>query len=172
MRGSTGFLVTVIILLVGVLAYMMGQQGTLDSLTEGSSEKSDQPAAETSEPSIPEPEPAPVRAVKVGTQGPNVSACKGLGYVANLPETGGINDFLAVRHAPTTRGEQIDKLGNGHPIVLCDQNESGSWIGIVYENSRNARVARCGAVQKVASARPYDGPCQSGWVYSKYVEVQ
>ena len=172
MSKTTGFLVAMIIVLVAALAYSMGQQdsdgdllaGLLDDEAEASENAGDQ--EEAAAPAAP-----PVRAVRIGTEGPREYACKAVAVVANLAQTGVDNDFLSVRQAPTTRGTQIDKLGTGHPVILCDQNESGSWLGVVYQNDGLPPGDRCGVIAPVASARAYDGPCQSGWVYSRYIEV-
>lgn len=177
MNGVNGWLVAIIVVLIGALMFVLGQQSGQDGgdliaeLTEDSTEE----ASEADEPTGNEAPAAPTvaakRNVRIGTRGAGASACQAVALVANLPGTGGDNDFLAVREAPTTRGTQVDKLGAGHPVVVCDQNDSGSWIGIVYQNDGMPPRGRCGVVDPVASSRAYSGPCQSGWVYSRYLEV-
>ena len=169
MNKTTGFLVAVIIVLVGIVAYMYGQKSS-DSRS-GSDEKAGESAANTQTASKDSTRLPPKRDVRIGTDGPRNSACKGIAVVANLPETGGVNDYLAVRNGPSARSTQLDKLGNGHPVILCDQNESGTWIGIVYQNDGLPPGDRCEVIAPAPSTRAYDGPCQSGWVYSKYIEV-
>jgi len=177
MNGVNGWLVAIIVVLIGALMFVLGQQSGQDGgdlLAELTEEGAEGEAAEegSSTDSAPaSPPPTSKRAVRIGTRGAGQTACQAVAVVANLPGTGGVNDFLAVREAPTTRGTQIDKLGAGHPVVVCDQNDSGSWIGVVYQNDGLPPRGRCGVVDPVASARNYSGPCQSGWVYSKYLEV-
>jgi len=175
MNGVNGWLVAIIVVLIGALMFVLGQQSGQDGgdilaeLTEdaptGTDEVSDSSPTENT------PVQAAKRAVRIGTRGAGETACQAVAVVANLPGTGGVNDFLAVREAPTTRGTQVDKLGTGHPVVVCDQNSNGRWIGVVYQNDGMPPRGRCGVVDPVASTRDYSGPCQSGWVYSKYLDV-
>jgi len=177
MNGVNGWLVAIIVVLIGALMFVLGQQSGQDGgdllaeLTEESAEGEATEEAASTDAAPAAPARTSKRAVRIGTRGAGQTACQAVAVVANLPGTGGVNDFLAVREAPTTRGTQIDKLGAGHPVVVCDQNDSGSWIGVVYQNDGLPPRGRCGVVDPVASARNYSGPCQSGWVYSKYLEV-
>jgi hypothetical protein len=177
MNGVNGWLVAIIVVLVGALMYVMGQQSgqeggdLLAELLDDSAEEASEATEAAANEAPAAPAAAAKRNVRIGTRGAGASACQAVAVVANLPGTGGVNDFLAVREAPTTRGTQVDKLGAGHPVVVCDQSDSGSWIGIVYQNDGMPPRGRCGVVDSVASSRAYSGPCQSGWVYSRYLEV-
>lgn len=111
------------------------------------------------------------RAVRVGTDGPYASACRGIGSVTNLP--GGNDNFLSVREGPSVKARQSDKLGDDAPVFLCDQNEDGGWIGIVYQADGYVPVTdECRVEENVPSRRPYAGPCLSGWVSAKYIETR
>ncbi|QCB55665.1 hypothetical protein E5675_15300 [Sphingopyxis sp. PAMC25046] len=167
MNKTIGGLVAVIILLVGAVMYLFGQQNAAPpreppAATGVSAKKGDL-----------EPAPAKVpaslrRPVRVGTGGPHADACRGIGSVANLP--GGADDFLAVREGPTVKAQRIDKLKDDAPVYICDQNDSGSWIGIVYQaNGYLPADDKCRAEENVGSVRPYEGPCLTGWVSAKYL---
>jgi hypothetical protein len=176
-------LLLVIVLLVGTVMYLFGQRsagrasgddiGTVQpadagakAAEAGAGAKAEQTGLEAGR------ERARLkRAVRVGTDGPYASACRGIGSVTNLP--GGNDNFLSVREGPSARARQTDKLGDDAPVFLCDQNEDGSWIGIVYQADGYVPVTdECRVEKNIPSRRPYAGPCLSGWVSAKYIEVR
>ena len=168
-------LVAVIVLLVGAVAFLMGQRtggdegdpaplsdaATAAPLDEGEEEGEDkgQPSSVAKQRAL---------AVRIGRDGPHASACDRIGRVANLP--GGADDFLAVREAPTTDAKQIDKLDDDTPLFVCDRQ--GDWYGIVYLGDGTLGAGdECGLANSVGAVRAYSGRCLTGWVYSRYVDA-
>lgn len=165
----------VVLLLAGVVLYLLGERNSTMPDNDGPLPEPEMPAAqETKGPSEAElaAERAKLkRAVRVGNDGPYESACRGLGSVANLP--GGNDNFLSVREGPTVKAAQTDRLGDDAPVYLCDQNEDGSWIGVVYDPTGYVPITdECRVEELVPSRRTYEGPCLSGWVSAKYIEVR
>lgn len=165
MNKTVGGLVAAIVLLVGAVMYLLGQQSAAPPREEPApvvaTEKDDATPAGVEAASLRRP-------VRVGTGGPHADACRGVGSVANLP--GGADDFLAVREGPTVEAKRIDKLKDDAPVYICDHNSDGSWIGIVYQaNGYLPTDDSCRAEENVGSVRPYEGPCLTGWVSAKYL---
>ena len=90
---------------------------------------------------------------------PGLDACMSQGKVAGLNPAG--DNFLTVRRGPGTSFAEVDRLGPGAPVNLCD--ERNGWHGIVYGEN-------CG-VSSPADHAPYRGPCKSGWVSAQYINV-
>lgn len=80
------------------------------------------------------------------------------------------DNFLAVKAKPSLASARIDKLGPGAEVYHCDTSPNGKWIGIVYDGD-GKWTGRCGVTSPVFRRKPYQGPCQSGWVSSKYIEL-
>jgi hypothetical protein len=120
----------------------------------------DQPMAQIGDPSV------TFRPVLIGRDGPTLDACGSVGEVTGLNASG--DNFLAVRALPTASGAMLDKLGPKQIVWLCDANDEATWLGVVYDKSGNAS---CDVGSPVRSPRPYEGQCQQGWVYGKYVTV-
>lgn len=116
---------------------------------------------------------APVQAaepeipVKVGRDGPELDACGGIGRVARLNPEG--DNFLAVRERPTTEAPEKDRLGPRTLVWLCDGQ--GEWQGIVYPSGAYQDLGDCRVGSPVPAEAPYDGPCRSGWVHSRFIEL-
>lgn len=89
-------------------------------------------------------------------------ACGGLGQVANLRPGG----FVAVRTGPGARFAERDRLFASRTVWLCE--ERGGWQGIVY--AANPQMD-CGVATAQARRSVYRGPCRSGWVFGRYVEL-
>jgi hypothetical protein len=106
--------------------------------------------------------------VIVGKAGPDLDACLSVGEVGGFKDPA--KSFLSVRTALDTRAREIDRLKSGHWVVMCDDAKDGAWTGIVYAPGDD-REMDCGTGSPVESERPYDGPCKSGWVSSKYIKI-
>lgn len=106
------------------------------------------------------------RPVQVGLDGPNFDACGSYGEIRGLNPDG--DNFLSVRAAPTTQADELDRLTTGTGVSLCET--SGNWIGIVYDQAGVAGVD-CETGSPVPDVRDYDGPCRSGWVSQRFVEL-
>jgi hypothetical protein len=89
-------------------------------------------------------------------------AC-GTGQIVGLNPKG--DGFLAVRSGPGKGFAQIDKLHNADRVAICDSD--GDWIGIVYGKEECTYSSPVGETQN----GPYSGPCRSGWVFGRYVEL-
>lgn len=171
MNRTTGVLVAIIIVLVGAVAFMLGQRGTdfgSDSAPEP--EATEAPAEAAKETPAPEEKPKVAeRGVRIGAQGRYLSACPGEAQVGNLSGSG--DSFLSVRNAPTTDAEETARLGNGDVVYVCQQGgKDNGWLGIVYQSNGRADTSfRCGVTEPISTSRLYNGACSSGWVFGKYI---
>lgn len=104
--------------------------------------------------------------VKIGFDGPRFDACAGFGRVANLNPRG--DNLLSVRAAPSGDAEEIDQLGPGRGVSMCQK--IGNWVGIVYAPDSEEPVD-CGTNSPVPSVREYEGPCNSGWVNENFIKL-
>lgn len=95
-------------------------------------------------------------------------ACSSVAKVVGLNPRG--DNFLAVKSGPDLRARRIDKLGPKALVFVCDNARDNAWTGIVYDGGGEL-CGRCGVTSPIARARPYRGPCQSGWVASKYLKI-
>jgi hypothetical protein len=92
--------------------------------------------------------------------GDDLDACPSLGQVVNLNPGG--DNFLAVRSGPGTNFAQIGTLHSGNTAFVCDQFEG--WFGVVFGEN-------CGVSSPIVPRAPYAGPCGSGWVSTRYLEI-
>ena len=109
------------------------------------------------------PIPMPIR---IGGDA-EMDACGTASQVANLDPQG--DNFLSVRDAPSTQTKERDRLDAGQMVSVCATENS--WSGIVYSRDGDAETD-CGVDTPVATERNYTGPCRSGWVDSRYLEMQ
>jgi len=166
MNRTVGALVAVVVLLVGAVMYLLGQQNAATSGEPSAPTEAAATVKNDADPPAIEAAASLRRPVRVGTGGPHADACRGIGSVANLPA----NDTLSVREGPTAKAKRIDKLEDDAPVYICDENGDGSWIGIVYQaNGYLPTDDRCRTEENVGSVRPYEGPCLTGWVSAKYL---
>lgn len=100
-------------------------------------------------------------AVTVGGD-PGAPACPLQATVAGLRA----GNSLAVRAGPGTSFARVGRLGNRDRVYLCDRSGNAGWVGIVF--ARDGALD-CGLSNPIAQARPYSGPCASGWVRSNYL---
>lgn len=108
------------------------------------------------------------RAVTIGEGGPGLAACVARGRVVNLSPNE--QPYLPVRAAPFADAKEIGQLHNGAQIFVCTRSIDQQWRGVVIPPSDNPQ-ADCGVKAAVATAHAYDGPCQSGWVSSAFLEL-
>jgi hypothetical protein len=85
------------------------------------------------------------------------------GRVHGLDPSG--DGFLAVKGGPGLKYNRIDKLYNGEEVYLCVA--TGDWFGVVYTKTRQD----CNVSTPWPRSLPYTGPCRSGWVHRRWVEV-
>ncbi|MEL7689117.1 hypothetical protein [Citromicrobium bathyomarinum] len=165
-------LIAVILLLVGAVAFLLGQRNTDADSQEPANDETvivssdDDTGAEEQRASATAAPKA--LAVRIGRDGPHASACDRIGRVANLP--GGSDDFLSVREAPSIDATRIDKLDDDAPFFVCDRQ--GQWYGIVYlPDGTLGEPGQCGLENSVGAPQPYSGACLTGWVSSRYVDA-
>lgn len=114
---------------------------------------------------------APVaRPVTIGEDGPRLDACGALGQVTRAGANG-----LSLRAAPFADAKELARLGEGRRAWICTRSLDQKWLGVVVQPATiegNATEAPdCGVSSPVDRRQPYDGPCQSGWVSSAYVQL-
>lgn len=93
----------------------------------------------------------------------DLDACLSYGRPQGLNPRG--DNFLAVRAGPGSTYRKIDELHSGDGFYICDETDNG-WVGIVYGDDDD-----CDVSSPIDERMAYDGPCLSGWVYGRYVEV-
>jgi hypothetical protein len=96
----------------------------------------------------------------------NLDACASFGHVANLSKTS--DGFLAVKDSPNIKTKRIDKIFNDQKVWICSESKDGKWFGIVY--STDSQID-CKVTENIKVKKPYNGPCKSGWVASKWVTI-
>ena len=77
--------------------------------------------------------------------------------------------FIAVRNGPSSKYKIIDKIKKNDLIVsICDSE--GSWIPIIYTSKKNYKFMDCKIVNSNRKIKiKYKGPCNSGWIYKKFL---
>jgi hypothetical protein len=91
--------------------------------------------------------------------------CSG-GEVIGLDPNG--DNFLSVRSGPGGQPfREIDRLFSSDAVHVCGRK--GLWLAVVYSPGRKPQSS-CDAASK-GTRRPYEGPCQYGWVHSRYIKV-
>jgi hypothetical protein len=110
------------------------------------------------------PEAHPVR---IGREGPVLDACVAIGRVSGLNPDG--SEHLAVRIAPHEAAHEKSQLALATLVWLCDKE--GEWQGIVYPEGAYQDLGDCRVSSPIAEPRPYDGPCQHGWVLAKHLDL-
>ena len=108
-------------------------------------------------------ERAAARTVLIGLDGPETDACSGLGRIA------GADSVQIVRAGPDDRAAQVSELDRRSFVWLCEA--AGEWQGIVYPEGEFQDIADCRVGSPVAEPRSYDGPCRSGWVRARNIEL-
>ncbi len=103
----------------------------------------------------------------------DLDACLATGRAKIKPVKG---NYLTVRASPTSAGTAVAKLGPYHQFWLCDSTPSGAWTGIVFDpgfdpDTDGDGPADCGVGSSLATRQEYAGPCASGWVATRYVEL-
>ena len=164
------FLVTMIVLLVGATMFLVGRMSQQGEVTAETSELSS-PIAQTKSPQIKvntERSKITKTLITVPISEPGFGACESSAQVVNLNPNG--DNFLAVKAAPSLASRRIDKLGPNANVYVCKTTPDGTWTSVIYDGSGQLS-ARCSPKSSMSRELPYTGPCQSGWVSSKYIEV-
>ncbi len=96
-----------------------------------------------------------------------MDACGGIGRVSSFDP--GSDGSLPVRETPSPRGRQAGLLAPGTLVWLCDVE--GDFQGIVYAEETYQDLGDCRVSRPIAQPEPYDGPCASGWVLAKRLQL-
>ena len=94
-------------------------------------------------------------------------ACGGTYRVIGLSPRG--DNFVSVRSRPAVSGRELARLRSGQMGFLCDASADGQWQGVV--SAAPGSDVECGVGTPIARSRPYRGPCASGWVASRFLEL-
>jgi len=92
-----------------------------------------------------------------------IDACSSYAEVAGLNPKG--DGFLAVRSGPGSNYPLLEKLHNGDRVFVCVTK--GDWMGVVYP----AQGQDCNVSEVWPKKKAYSGPCKSGWVFSKWIQM-
>ena len=108
------------------------------------------------------------RPVLIGEGGPRFDACQNEGRVKGL--RGGT---LPVRNAPFDRADQVGEIAEGRQVHICTRSLDQQWLGVVIMPAPDGADSDvdCGVSSPVRAKRNYDGPCDSGWIESNYVQL-
>jgi len=105
-----------------------------------------------------------VQAVQIGEGGSAFQACAGVGEVVNLSPGG--EAYLPLRAAPFAEADEVARLGPGARVFRCTRSLDQRWQGVVVAPGDGTD---CGVTAPIASARPYVGPCKSGWALTGFI---
>ena len=95
----------------------------------------------------------------------------------------GGDGFVSVRAAPSIKAAEIDRLTASRRVIALTPPTSwddARFIGVIYpaEGDDGASLSLhevCGVSEVPPTAppfdRPYTGPCRSGWVHKRFIEV-
>ena len=91
-------------------------------------------------------------------------ACPSTGTIVGLDPQG--DGFLSVRSGPGgSKYREIDRVYNGMHVFICEYK--GPWLGVVYSSS--GETDACNVSTNWPRRQAYTGPCEYGWIHSRYV---
>ncbi|RDV07264.1 integron [Sphingorhabdus pulchriflava] len=101
----------------------------------------------------------------------HADSCTSTGTIRTLRKNG--DGFVSVRAAPDVAARELDRLKPGRPLWLCRDTHRGDWVGIVYPvESEDDLMSECGVSDNAHDLPvPYSGPCRSGWVARRFIEL-
>lgn len=91
------------------------------------------------------------------------------GQVAGLKKYG--DGHLSVRAGPGTSYETVHLVNNGDPLYICQTDESGIWMGVVYLPAPLRGIVACDLENPSVLGHPYVGGCSWGWVHRNWVRT-
>ncbi len=96
----------------------------------------------------------------------DTDSCQSTGEVAHLDPKG--DNFLSVQSGPGGKPYvEIDRLPPKKEVYVCENR--GGWYGVVY-GAKGGEDCKTDLSAKQIS-RIYTGPCRSGWVAIKYINI-
>lgn len=102
--------------------------------------------------------------VVIGGDG-TTDACPAVARIVGLRRDG--DNFLSVRVGPGPKHREADRLGPAAQVHVCEHK--GDWTSIVYAPA--GRTLDCGVSAALPVRTIYRGPCRSGWVHRRFVNV-
>jgi hypothetical protein len=102
--------------------------------------------------------------VPIVVGGTQLDACGSIAVVKRLDPAG--DNFLSVRSGPGATYREIDRLKTKDNVIIC--GEKGVWFAAIYPWSNKSD---CKVGTPWPKRAPYTGPCKSGWIHSKFVEI-
>jgi hypothetical protein len=110
------------------------------------------------------PAPGALPEVPIVILADGLDACPSNGIVEGLDPAG--DGFLAVRSGPSANHAVLDHLHNDDLVYIC--RTDGDWHGVVYIRDPSTR---CNTSSAWTTTQPYTGPCYSGWVHRKWINI-
>lgn len=95
----------------------------------------------------------------------------------------GGDGYVSVRAAPSTKAAELDRLTASRRVIALTPPTSwdeASFIGVIYpaggSDATSPSVFEVCGFSEIPPAtppfdRPYTGPCRSGWVHKRFIEV-
>lgn len=90
----------------------------------------------------------------------------------------GGDGFVSVRAAPSVKADEIGRLTQGRFVIATDRVKRGTeagFVGVIYDQddkSEKPLIETCGLRETPPYDNgPYRGPCKSGWVAQRFVQV-
>ena len=92
----------------------------------------------------------------------------------------GGDGFVSVRAAPSTKAVELDRLTAARLVIALSPSADWSkatFIGVIYPAADHDGVSLFEACDFSETPigppfdRPYTGPCRSGWVHKRFIEV-
>ncbi|MFM9976504.1 MAG: hypothetical protein ACKVOP_00455 [Sphingomonadaceae bacterium] len=124
--------------------------------------------------------PVAPKPIRIGVAGPELDTCPSSGRVTGTNPRG--DHFLNVRAAPDVHAKVLHRLKPTGSVTICDRSPDGKWLGVIYGDIdilglREEDVLDAGdggdCYDNTPLKRPqiYRGPCKSGWVSARFVEI-
>lgn len=123
----------------------------------------------------------PVRITPPVENGKALFSGEAIARIVGLRKGG--DGFVSVRAAPSTKAAELDRLTASRLVIALTPATSwdaASFIGVIYPAGGGDAASPslhevCGVSETPPTAppfdRPYTGPCRSGWVHKRFIEV-
>lgn len=111
------------------------------------------------------PPTRPERPVMVGGMD-DLDACLTVSKVTGLNPRG--DNFLSLRSQPSSKARELMRLRPEQQVWVCEE-VAGGWTGVLVAPGDGS--LDCGVGTPIARRQAYSGPCRSGWVAGKFLEV-
>lgn len=119
--------------------------------------------------------PKPVVVKSIVLDGQKIAPGGAVAEIIGLRKDG--DGFLSVRAAPSIKAAEIDRLDQGARVILAtpDDWDAATFVGIIYAPAVRDDVPLMETCQIPEAPPyfdgPYTGPCRSGWVAKRFVQV-